>query len=198
VDRETFDRLVAPHLDELLRAARREVRYRIAMDELGPDDLAPEELVGETLARAWHERERRPELLSVRAWLLALLHRRADQIARRESRFRRFASVPLEAEPPPAPIYDDDEEFYEWYQPDEMTRWEDLVAEPSELAPEEVVAAEEELRSLAPRTRLVYVLHDIHRLTVREIAQALGIRGEEVLRLLEEARRHGAKKKPTR
>lgn len=183
--------------NELLEAARREVRYRIAMGELRPDDLTSEELVGETLARASRDRGRRPAALGERAWLLALLHRVSEDIVRNEVRFRQLAAVSLEAKPPPEPFYDDDEGFYEWYQPDEMTRWEDLVAEPASLTPEEVVAAEEELRSLAPRTRLVYVLHDIHRLSVAEIAQAIGIPGEEVLRLLAEARRHAGKKKTT-
>ena len=88
-ERAVFDRLVASHLDELLRAARRELRYRIALGELGRDDLSPEELVGETLARAWKDRHRRPALLGTRAWLHALLHRVAESIARREMRFRR-------------------------------------------------------------------------------------------------------------
>jgi len=194
-ERAAFDRLVAPHLDELLRAARRELRYRIALGQLGRDDLSPEELVGETLVRAWDDRHRRPALLNTRAWLLALLHRVAESIARREMRFRRLAPVSLEASPPPEPFYDDDESFWEWYQPDDMTRWEDVVAEPTQLTPDEVVDAEERLRSLAPRERLVYVLHDVHRLTPKEIAQAVGVPPEEVLRLLEKARRHAPGKK---
>lgn len=192
---EAFNRLVSPHLDELLSAARRELSYRVAMGDLGPDDTAPEELVGETLIRAWNDRDRRPALLGVRAWLLALLYRVSESLARRERRFRQFAPVSLEAKPPPEPFYDDDEEFWEWYQPDEMTRWKDLAAEPASLTPEEVVEAEESLRSFAPRERLVYVLHDIHRLTLAEVAQALGIPPEEVLRLLDKTRRHAARTK---
>lgn len=195
-ERAAFDRLVASHLDELLRAARRELRYRMALGELGRDDLTPEELVGETLARAWDDRHRRPASLGTRAWLLALLHRVAESIARREMRSRRLAPVSLEARPPPEPFYDDDEEFWEWYQPDEMTRWEDLAAEPTQLTPDEVVEAEETLRSLAPRERLVYVLHDIHRLTPKEVAQVVGVAPQEVLRLLERARRHAPRKRP--
>ena len=188
-ERAAFDRLAASHLDELLRAARRELRYRGALGQFGPDDLSPEELVGETLVRAWDDRHRRPALLGTRAWLLALLHRVAESIAQREMRFRRLAPVSLEASPPPEPLYDDDESFWEWYQPDDMTRWEDLVAEPTQLTPDEVVDAEECLRSLAPRERLVYVLHDIHRLTPKEVAQVVGVAPQEVLRLLERARR---------
>lgn len=54
--------------------------------------------------------------------------------ARRELRLRTLAPVSLEARPPPEPIQDDDESFWEWYRPDEVTRWEDLVAEPGQLS----------------------------------------------------------------
>jgi RNA polymerase sigma-70 factor (ECF subfamily) len=128
-------------------------------------------------------------LLATRAWLLALLFRVSENIVRNEARFRKHAPVSLEAKVPPEPIYDDDEGFWEWYQPDEMTRWEDVAAEPTSLTPEETVEAEERLQTIAPRTRLVYVLHDIHHLTLKEVAQALRISPEEAARRLAEARR---------
>ncbi|HYR35544.1 MAG TPA: RNA polymerase sigma factor [Burkholderiales bacterium] len=187
-ERAAFNRLTLPHLDELRAAARREIRYRVAIGDLGPDDLAPEELVGDTLARAWQDRHRRPGTLGVRAWLLALLHRVCESIVQRERHFRKLQAVPLERAVPPPPIYDDDEEFWEWYQPDDMTKWEDVAAEPEDLTPEEVVQAEEELRSLAPRPRLAWLLRYVHRLTVPEIAQALGVNLEEAARLIAEAR----------
>jgi RNA polymerase sigma-70 factor (ECF subfamily) len=183
-----FSASVAPYVGELLDAARREVNYRVALGDLGPDDLGPEELVGETLARAWRDRERRPASLSLRPWLLALMHRVSESIVRREKRLRKLAPVSLERAVPPPPIYDDDEEFWEWYQPDDMTKWEDVAAEPEDLTPEEVVQAEEELRSLAPRPRLAWLLRYVHRLTVPEIAQALGVNLEEAARLIAEAR----------
>jgi RNA polymerase sigma-70 factor (ECF subfamily) len=74
-------------------------------------------------------------------------------------------------------IYDDDEEFWEWYERDEMTRWEDVAAEPTSLTPEEVV--------------------EVHRLTLAEIARALGITPQEAARLLADARRHAVTKKDT-
>jgi RNA polymerase sigma-70 factor (ECF subfamily) len=165
------------------------VCYRVALGDLRPDDLTPEELVGETLARAWRDRGGKPALLATRAWLLALLFRVSENIVRNEARFRKLARVSLEAKVPPEPIYDDDEGFWEWYQPDEMTRWEDVAAEPASLTAEEIVEAEERLQTIAPRTRLVYVLHDMHHLTLREVAQALRISPEEAARRLAEARR---------
>jgi DNA-directed RNA polymerase specialized sigma24 family protein len=53
-DRDGFQAAVTPYLDELLRAAKREVRYRVALGDLDRDDPNPEEFAGEVLIRAWH------------------------------------------------------------------------------------------------------------------------------------------------
>ena len=179
-----------PHLQELFEAARRELRYRVALGDFQPDLLTAEELVDETLARTWRDRHRRPPLLKFRVWLLAVLFRVAEAIARDEAQFRKLASESLEAPVPPEPFYDDDESFWEWYQPDELTRWEDVAADPSSLSPEDAVAAYEQLtRSLDPRARQVFVLHTIHGVPLRDVAQALGISESEAKRLLAEASR---------
>jgi RNA polymerase sigma factor (sigma-70 family) len=189
-EQAAFQAAVKPHLQELFEAARRELRYRVALGDFGPDLLTAEELVGETLARAWRDRCRRPQLLNFRVWLLAVLFRVAENIPRDEAQFRKLATESLQAPVPPEPVYDDDESFWEWYQPDELTRWEDVVADPSSLSPEDAVAADEQFtRSLAPRARQVFVLHTIHRVSLRDVARALGISGSEAKRLLAEARR---------
>jgi RNA polymerase sigma factor (sigma-70 family) len=188
-DRTAFEAVVSTHIEELLAAARRELRYHIALGDFGPDDLTAEELVGEVLVRAWQDRTRRPASLAIRTWLLALLFRVAKNLARRERRFREMATVSLEAPLPPAPIYDDDEEFWEWYQPDELTRWEDTIDAPV-MTPDDVTAADEELlRDLDPRARETFLLFELHRVPLSEVAAALGITIEDAARLIEEARR---------
>jgi RNA polymerase sigma-70 factor, ECF subfamily len=188
-DRAAFQATVAPHLEELLGAARRELSYRVALGNFGADDLTPEELVGEALLRAWQDRYRRPSSLGVKVWLLALLFRVARDLARREAGLRRIPTESLEALVPPEPIYDDDEEFWEWYQPDELTRWEDVVEAPA-MTPEEMAAADERLtRTTDPRAREVFLLYKLHRVPLSETALALGLSVTETARLLEEARR---------
>ena len=187
-DRAAFEAMVEPCLEELLQAARRERRRRIALGDFGVDDLTAEELVGETLLRAWHDRQRRPLGLGPKAWLLALLFRVTRNLSRREARLRRMVAASLEAPVPPEPIYDDDEEFWEWYQPDESTRWEDVVEAPV-ISPEGQAAADEELtRTLDPRTREVFLLCELHRFPLPETALALGLSVTQTARLLEEAR----------
>jgi RNA polymerase sigma-70 factor (ECF subfamily) len=188
-DRAAFQATVAPHLEELLGAARRELSYRVALGNFGADDLTPEELVGEALLRAWQDRYRRPSSLGVKVWLLALLFRVARDLARREAGLRRIPTESLEALVPPEPIYDDDEEFWEWYQPDEVTRWEDVVDAPA-MTPEEMAAADEQLtRTPDPRAREVFLLYELHRVPLSETAFAVGLSVTETARLLEEARR---------
>jgi RNA polymerase sigma factor (sigma-70 family) len=188
-DRAAFQAAVAPYLEELFEVARRELRYRAALGDFGADDLAAEELVGEVLLRAWQDRYRRPSSLGVRAWLLALLFRVARDLVRREARLRRIPTESLEALVPPEPIYDDDEEFWEWYQPDELTRCEDVVEAPA-MTPEEMAVADEQLtRTLDPRAREVFLLYELHRVPLSETALALGLSVTETARLLEEARR---------
>jgi RNA polymerase sigma-70 factor (ECF subfamily) len=45
-----------------------------------------------------------------------VLFRVAEDIARRETQFRKLATESLEAPVPPEPLYDDDESFWEWYE----------------------------------------------------------------------------------
>jgi RNA polymerase sigma factor (sigma-70 family) len=188
-DRAAFQATVAPYLEELVEAARRELGYRVALGNFGADDLTAEELAGEVLLRAWQDRYRRPAYLGVKAWLLALLFRVAGDLARREARLRRIPTEPLEAPVPPERIYDDDEEFWEWYQPDELTRWEDVVEAPS-MTPEEVTVFDEQLtRALDPRARQAFLLSELHRVPLSETALALGLSVPQTVSLLEEARR---------
>lgn len=196
-DRDAFQALVAPHLAELLAAAGHELAYRQAVGDLTADDLAPEELVAETLARAWRDRHRRPPLLGIRPWLLGLQFRVAERIVRQEARARELAALSLEAPVPPGPIYDDEESFWEWYQPDERLRTEDVIADPrtNESAPaEEDAAPLPATEALPPMTRWVFILHRRHRLAIEQTAAALGIGIREATDRLAEAQKLIARK----
>jgi RNA polymerase sigma-70 factor, ECF subfamily len=181
-DRDAFRAAVAPYLGELLEPARREIDYHVALGDFDADDLTLEELVGDVLARAWKDRQRRPRGTGIRTWLLALLLRVAETAARREARLKRLATVSLERPVPPEPIYDDDESFWEWYQPDHLTRWEDVV--------DDAAAADEAFtRTLDPQTREIFLLSEVHGIALPEIARALDLPDAEAARLLAEARR---------
>ena len=117
------------------------------------------------------------------------LYRVAHKLSRRVAQLRRARIESLEAPVPPEPIYDDDEEFWEWYQPDEMLRLEDVI-EARTLTPEEQAGVDEELtRALDPQSREVFLLCELHRVPLTEAAVALGLPLEEAAHLFEDGRR---------
>ncbi|ARA92184.1 hypothetical protein AWN76_002670 [Rhodothermaceae bacterium RA] len=188
-DRTAFHRLIEPHLDELLRAARRDLAYHRQLGDLPPDFVTPEELVGETLLRAWKSRRQRPAGLSLRAWLLGTQHRVLQKLIRAERLERGLWAVSLEDPLPPEPLFDDDESFWEWYQPDDLPRWEDAIPDEDAPLPDEALEDESALGGLEPEPRQVLLLHDRHALTLAEVAVATGRSVRETARLLQEARR---------
>lgn len=193
-DRTAYNRMVEPHLEELIRAARRDIRYHQHLGDLAPGDLTPEELVGEALLRAWRSRRRRPSEVSLRAWLLGTQHRVLQKVIQAEHLERDLWAVSLEDPVPPAPLFDDEASFWEWYQPDDVTRWEDVI--PADLPPagEMPDVEEEATHGLEPEPRRVLLLHDEHELPLAEVAVATGQTVRETVALLEQARQvaHGA------
>lgn len=184
-DRDAFHSLISPYLDELFAAAQRDIRYHTAVGDLREGDLSAEELVGETLLRAWRDRRARPQLLGLRAWLLGLQFRVLMRIVRQEQLLRRLISVSLEEHAPEPPIYHDDEGFYEWFQPDEEVRWEDILAGESHLEPSAEVF-EESVPGLSPVARQVLAMRHIHGLSFTEIAVGLRISRESLTELWRE------------
>lgn len=186
-DKDQFRSLVEPHLAELTRAAGRELRYRRAVGDLRPQDLAADELVGETLARAWRDRGRKPLDLDVRPWLLGLMFKVLEAVVRSERRARRLAGISLEAPATESEAPDAvEEDFWEWYQPDEITRWEDVIPATDPAAE---AIADEHADRLPAAERQALVLHVEHRLSVVEIASVMNLQPARAVELIEAARR---------
>ncbi|OSI23688.1 RNA polymerase sigma factor [Bradyrhizobium canariense] len=186
-DRDAFQQLVVLHLDELFAAAQRDIRYHVALGDLRYDDLAPQELIGETLLRAWRDRRRKPRSLGIRPWLLGLQFRVLTRIVRQERLLQRFISTSLEAPVPEPPIYDDDESFWEWFQPDEMVRWEDILS--SDASPDPAAELlDRDMAGLSPLVRQVLVLRQIHHLTFAEIASGLHLSYQRLAQLWRDGR----------
>lgn len=187
-DKDGYRHLIEPYLSELMAAAGRELRYRRAIGDLRPQDLSADELVGETLARGWRDRARKPSTLEARPWLLGLEFKVLEAIVRSERRARRLAGISLDA-----PVWDPaetvdatDEEFWEWYQPDDVTLWEDVIAA-EDVQPEEL--SDERTYQLTTEERQALVLSVEHRLSVVEISSVMNLSPERTVRLIEGAQR---------
>jgi len=182
-----FRDLIKSHLKGLYNFVRREIAYLTASGELLPGQVTPDDVVDDVVVRAYAQQSEQPASLALEHWLRKLaLEVLDEQVARRLPAARLVSlETPVDSE-----IEEDDEQLYEFYQPDEALRLEDLVVSPEAAAPESVLARyEQALRSqqlLAwlPRPwRQVVVLADVEGLSDTEIAAVMGIPAEMVASL---------------
>ncbi len=192
-DRKAFDAFVESEMSGLLEAAKHEVAYYEDVGDFPPRYMTPEELVGEAMIQAWDHRSRKPKGMSPRAWLFAMLFQAADKLAERRRQIQVHEALSTEQKIPDDPlvldpVYDDDEEFYEWFQPDEALKWEDVI--PSDvIAPEQLLAVcESEPARLKPEERRAALLYFRLGFSIEEVCRVLGKPVEETGRLLEKAR----------
>ncbi|WP_456425031.1 RNA polymerase sigma factor [Rhodocaloribacter sp.] len=188
-DRLAFNRLVEPFLEELLSAARRDLGYHRFRGEPAARDITAEELVGETLLRAWASRHERPEGVSLRAWLLGTQHRVLRKLIERPRWERDLWAISLDEPLPPEPLYDDEESFWEWYQPDDIERWEDVFPDNLPNPEEDFLLKETETYPLEVDERQALLLFDEHKLSMIEVAYALGVTVERAAEMVHNARR---------
>ncbi len=179
-----FRDLIKSRLKGLYNFVRREIAYLTASGELLPGQVTPDDVVDDVVVRAYAQQAERPDKLALEHWLrklaLAVLD---EQVARRLPSARLVSlETPVEGE-----IEEDDEQLYEYYQPDEALRLEDLVVSPEASAPESTLARYElalrsqQLLAWLPRPwRQVVVLADVEGLSDTEIAAVMGIPTEMV------------------
>ncbi len=192
-DRKAFDAFVESEMSGLLEAAKHEIAYYEDVGDFPPRYMTPEELVGEAMIQAWDHRAKKPKSMSPRAWLFAMLFQAADKLAERRREIQAHEALSTEQKIPDDPlvldpVYDDDEEFYEWFQPDEALKWEDVI--PSDvIAPEQLLAVcESEPARLKPEERRAALLYFRLGFSMEEVCRVLGKPVEETGRLLERAR----------
>ncbi|MBN2720288.1 MAG: sigma-70 family RNA polymerase sigma factor [Proteobacteria bacterium] len=164
---------IMPWLTQLLDIARHDLRYHMARGELQEGDLTEEEIVGETLIVAFNGRSRKPRNVSWRLWLFRLEDRIMHRLIGREEKNRSRWAFSMD-EPIPdleAPLGDD--VFWDWYQPDEKDRWEDVLCGYEPLPEELIAKAEKAAADLEPPDRRAWLLHGKFNFTVPEVAQIL-------------------------
>jgi ribosomal subunit interface protein len=141
---EAFGGLVKVLLPKLKRYVKREVSALRARGDLDPGYPMPQDIVDEVFARAYQRLDQRPANLAPLHWLYQIAHEVLnDEVRQRRREEARFVST--EAKPVLPRDYSIDEinqGVYEFWQPDEMLKIED-VTPVSEQTPEEQVSEEE-------------------------------------------------------
>jgi RNA polymerase sigma-70 factor (ECF subfamily) len=177
-DRDAFQRMVTPHVPELLKAALRELRYHIALDEIDVHDLTAPEIVGEALTRAWRDRRHRTVEVSARAWLLSEVLKTAEAVIRRESQQKReLTTNSLDELVPTEPVHGSEEPF-------ELAPVEEVLNTPSATEEHGDSEMDRFVHAFPHRVRHVFIMHEFHRVPLHEIAVLVGISELEAEQLL--------------
>lgn len=181
--RQLFFDLIEEHLDRVWTYAWRELRYLEASGSIPAGALTVEDAVDAILAEGAKRFEERPTEFSVDEWLLKLTVETLEAEARRVARSLPADALSLEEEAP-EPATDPteaDQEFYEFYQPDDAPRLEDILPYPQAESPEaeleereEALAVHRALSQLPQRWRHALALVFIEEMPRDRAAAILG------------------------
>jgi RNA polymerase sigma factor (sigma-70 family) len=190
--------LVLTNLDTLYNFARREIAYYVATGDLARGDLRIEDVVDSVILRASRELDRRPPNLDASWWLLKLAREQILSDVRR-LRTERAQSVAIEEDvpgtPPKEAVVTLGDEIFDFYQPDEDLKLEDLVPDANVPTPEQILESRDlqrfvnqTLARMPKAWRDAFVLHHAEGLSLGEVAAVTGQPQPEVRRHLEHAR----------
>ncbi len=189
-DREAFRKIVEPFMNDLLNAARDDLRFYVDRGFLHEDDFTPEEVVGEALLHAWDHRSVRPSQMGLRGWLVATQYRVMRGMVNDIRSYRRDKSLSLDAPVPDNPdAHDTEEWFWDWYQPDVELLWEDVI--PSQEPQDVEVALEgDDRENLLDETdeRHALIMHGEFEMSLPEVAFTINRSPIAVAEVLEKAR----------
>jgi RNA polymerase sigma factor (sigma-70 family) len=200
-NRETFFSLATQNLGRLYECVRHQLAYAESVGDLTPRELTPEDVVDAVMLRAYREFVKQPAGRQMGSWLTELANEQIQKEIRRRKSERR-STVPIEADIPETPPAEEvatlGEEIFEFYQPDEDLKLEDIFPEADVSTPEEWAAAREELlrcvnaalAGMPSEWRRALRLRHTQGLTSEELAEALDKDEPEIERILEYARQH--------
>ena len=190
-DRDEFEALVRPHLEDLLQACRQELEFYAEHDRIHGDDFTEEEIAGETLIQAWEHRLQRPEQMTLRGWLLGTQHRILRKLVQDEEDYRHSKAISFDDElPKPQAGEDARERFSDLYQSDEPNTWEDVT--PGQTPVDYEIDMDEERPTSSPSIgRHVVMMHDEFEMSLPEVAFTMQMGVREMAKHLESARTTG-------
>lgn len=179
-ERDLFRQLIRPHLPILRLFVRFELSHLRARGVITTNEPTFEDLMDEVLARAYRTLQAHQDPREAAHWLFKIAVDVLTEEARR-SRLRN-RTLSLEGRPPREPTDFDDfgESFYEFYQPDDLVKLEDLIAapftDPEEAASQKEIAGRfaSMLANLPADWRRAVMLAQVEGMPLPAVAKALG------------------------
>jgi DNA-directed RNA polymerase specialized sigma24 family protein/ribosome-associated translation inhibitor RaiA len=187
--RQLLYELIEPELDTLHGYLSREVSYLEAVGDSRAGLLDPSDLLAGTVLRALRSLEQRP--IQIKEWLLRLAH---EELTAALDAVRTADSLEHSAPVVPEDPTLTDEERYEYWEPEERLKLEDLLPDPAASTPEELAVQRDLRRALVrtltslPRTwRRAWILNVFEALTPAQTAAVLGLPEARVQNILQHA-----------
>ncbi len=198
-EKEILWEMVMPHLDEMYNFIRRELAHFWASgDIIRSGEIQLQDIMDRVVDRAIREFQKKPSRINMRVWLLKIAF---EEIAVEVNRVKRERElfVSIEKDVPEVPPNEElktlGDWIYEFYQPDEDLRLEDLVPDPKTISPEDIADnrdiqrfVNQSLAKLPESWREAFVLYYVEDFTVPEVAHITGQSEAEVRQSINHAR----------
>ncbi len=187
---ELYLDFIEKHFQRFYNFAYREIRNRIYQGLLKPGELMVQDVLDEAILKISEEVEPNFNEKEVRE----KIYRTIESIIKRKVKEIRFRRVPLEKT---VEVHDLDTELYEYYQPDDVVKIEDVIPDPNSPEPEDWYEEEEieetvdRVISLLPnRWRQALQLVEMEGFTPEEVSMIQGVPPEVVKQEVENAKQY--------
>jgi RNA polymerase sigma factor (sigma-70 family) len=198
--RELLTGLIDQHLKKLHNFVRREIAYYQANGDLLPGELTASDVVDAVVLRAYDEFVKAQTNLDLDRWLIKLaIEYLESEVTRLSAEREKLVHVEedIPETPPAEEVSTLGEEIFDFYQPDEDLKLEDVVPDIYVPTPEEMAESRElqrcvnrTLASLPKVWRRAFMLHYIEGLSVAEVSHITEMTEDQVRRYLEYAREY--------
>jgi RNA polymerase sigma factor (sigma-70 family) len=186
---------VNANLDRLRRYVERELAFRLDSGQRHLQEVSVEEVVNEAIASALDEHCARPEKIALEPWLYRLSRSAMDRLGNQLDSGAGSKRINHEESHPSLDAAD--EQMLQFYQPDESTPSESLIADQYSRTPEDEAQREElmaiverSLRGATPQQREAFLLFTMEGFRPAEIAAITERTAEQVQADIGIAREH--------
>lgn len=182
------------NLQKLEKFVDRELRYRIATQQIHEDQISREEVIDEVMVSVLSHEESSADDLPLESRLYRLALRAVRRVAEDNAD---IATVSLDAPAGVQNVSGSDENVLQYHQPDDSLREESVIRDQTVRTPEEIFASEEMvgqlnlvLREVKPAEREVFVLYALEGFTVEEIVRITDLPAHHIRDFIQHAREH--------
>lgn len=185
-----IEQAIQDNLEKVENYVSREIYHQVLTGRMPAGLIQPHAVVDEVFLEVTVQAHTKPTNITVENWIYSVAREKLRDRIREIEEQRDEPHIEEEIRGP-----DRDEDFWEYYQPDEALRVEDVLRDASVADPEQILARDEaiqhlnhEIARLPDEIRESFVLFAMEGFNSDEVAMITGKNREQVLSDVEEAR----------